>query len=196
MTNRIPRFMLLQILDQEVYGLLSDLRRIFGGKGMSTDIHMTVRGPYYRPIKQEIMEKSQREIEMSLPFIIHGIGIFKNPQERVVYIKAQGATITKILWKPDFPKKEYNSNPHISLYRGSDNGRAKAIYDFLSNRTDLEFACHKVNLIEYCSKQSEMYEKNESAASELPNSAPAYSDIIVKAKQMMTEYEEQAYISR
>ena len=52
------RFVLLEITDPEISGLLLALRMIFTGKKQPlTNIHLTVRGPYRRKIQETSLRK-------------------------------------------------------------------------------------------------------------------------------------------
>ena len=154
MSTVSPQFLFLKPMDPEVCHLLASLYRIFNGKSLKTEIHITVRGPCYQPISQEYVNQLQDSIKQS-PILIHGIGMFRNPGETVVFIKADSKELKAAMRKPDFPKKHYRPVPHISLYRGSDLERAQAVSRFLE-REDLGFVCHEFDLFVQEYKQLEL----------------------------------------
>lgn len=152
----MKRFLFLEILDPEVHALINGLRREFGQKESSSNLHITVRGPYTKPIPQKSIERFQRIMSDDI-LLIHGVGVFKNEDTYVVYIKINSDTLKGIWWKPDYPIKDYGFNPHISLYIGDDKELANAIYEFL-RAEDLKLLCREFQLAPYVSKQEQMFE--------------------------------------
>lgn len=149
------KFLFLEILDPEINGLLSGLRKEFAEGISESSIHITVRGPYSRLIRDEEIDKCRRILDNE-PILLHGIGIFDNPEEYVVYMRVLGERLSKIWWKPDFPKSKHGFNPHISLYRGTDGILANKIEDFLKKES-LKLLCMNYRLTPYTSKQTEMF---------------------------------------
>ena len=149
------KFLFLEFLDPAINGLLLRLRREFTGEDLSSSIHVTVRGPYKSSIKDSVVRRFQRLLEGE-PILIHGIGMFANPSEFVVYIKVSSERLRRIWWKPDYPKSKYGLNPHISLYRGSDGALAEKISNFL-DAEGLKLICTEFRLTPYTSKQTELF---------------------------------------
>ena len=153
--KRLQRFLLLEFLDSNINGLLSGLRRQFSDRNYSTDIHITVRGPYSGGISGEIIRRYQ-SILSDKPLQIYGIGTFSNPGESVVYIKvAETRELRKICWKRDYPKK-FGFTPHISLYRGPDAQLAEVIRDFLCQE-DIKLTCDRFRFTPFASRQEDMF---------------------------------------
>lgn len=154
-TKSSQKFLFLEFLDPAINGLLLRLRREFTGEDPMSGIHVTVRGPYKGRIRESAVKRFQRLLEGE-PILIHGIGMFSNPDEFVVYIKVSSDRLRRIWWKPDYPKNQYGINPHISLYRGCDKVLAEKIRCFL-NAEGLSLVCTDFRLTPYTSKQSELF---------------------------------------
>ena len=154
-TKSSQKFLFLEFLDPAINGLLLRLRHEFTGENPMSSIHVTVRGPYKGRIRESAVRRFQRLLEGE-PILIHGIGMFTNPDEFVVYIKVYSERLRRIWWKPDFPKSQYGINPHISLYRGNDKVLAEKIQRFL-NAEGLNLVCTDFRLTPYTSKQSELF---------------------------------------
>ncbi|WP_405226858.1 2'-5' RNA ligase family protein [Lentisalinibacter sediminis] len=150
-----PRFLFLEFLDPEINALLWGLRREFGEGQASSDIHITVRGPYDRNISREEIRSLQRTLDAH-PILIHGAGIFHNPGSSVVFLRVKSDSLKDIWWKPDFPIEKFGFNPHITIYKGSDPQLAQKIYDFLREES-LALVCHEFRLSPYVSKQSDLF---------------------------------------
>ena len=105
-------------------------------------MHVTLRGPYVRRIRPEVLEKS-RETLCSDTLQISGIGRFSKP-EQVVFLRVDSENLRKVCWKPDYPKKD-GYQPHISLYRGRDAAFADRAARFLAHEA-LEFSCTEYRL--------------------------------------------------
>ena len=150
-----PNFIFLEFLDSEINALLSGLRHEFGNSETETDIHITVRGPYYKRISKKDITKYERII-CDDPILIHGVDIFRNRTENIVYIRVHSNSLKKIWWKPDFPINEFGFNPHISLHRTPDVEFAKTILDFLK-KENMKLICHEFRLIPFASKQGDFF---------------------------------------
>lgn len=114
------------INDIEIYSLLMNLRNILNNKTFLSEVHITIKGPQ----KSFSDKKSRTELlKNEHPIYINDVGMFSNNGVYVVYLKVQCKAIKGHMWqKPDY-KDEYN--PHITIYKGSDNCKAYKIRDFL-----------------------------------------------------------------
>lgn len=185
-----PRFICLELLDPEVHALLNGLMHEFGGQPGGRCIHITVRGPYYRTISVDAIEGFQKVLEQ-YPILIHGAGLFTNPDEFIVYTKVYSENLKQVWRKPDYPIKEYGFNPHLTLYKGQDGGLAKEIYSFLE-KENLKLLCYKFRLTTYVSKQAELFPEEEPLRNqhflEQSNWRLIYPDILQRAENVVSNY--------
>ena len=183
-------FIFLQFLDAEINALLSGLMREFGGSKTESNIHITVRGPYPSRISEEDIAKFERIVRDD-PILIHGIDVFRNQTENVVYIRVHSASLRKIWWKPDFPVEKFGFNPHISLHKTSDREFAKTIMDFLKNE-DIKLICHDFRLIPFASKQGDLFPLDPAPRDlhfrELSNRRLIRPDILCRAANVVEKY--------
>jgi len=191
-----PRFIFLEFQDPEIHALLKGLMREFGSSPSSGRIHITVRGPYYRRIAAVEVERFEKIIQKD-PILIQGAGLFSNPEEFVVYIKVWSQSLKRIWWKPSYPIKQFGFNPHITLYKGPDEGLAKEIYTFLK-KEDLGLLCHNFRLITFISKQAELFSDEklprERHFLELSNRRLVRPDILQRAANVVSRYNKRMQI--
>lgn len=146
------RFILLELTDPELSGLLLGLRIIFTGKKEQlSNIHLTIRGPYNRKVPQNLLERWEQIIANDV-LEIRNVGMFASLDGYVIYLGVHAKNLEKIWHKPDYPIKKFGFNPHITLYSGRDLGHAKRILEFLNNEK-LDFKTNKFQLVEYVSGQ-------------------------------------------
>ena len=186
----LRRFLFLEFLDPEINALLTCLQRAFGDNENNTGIHITVRGPYYSSISGKHIEKFERIVQRD-PILIHGIGMFRNPEKNVVFIRVHSDALKNIWWKPDYPRSQYGFNPHISLYRTSDVDLASVIVNFL-DKEGIKLICHDFRLVMFSSKQGELFPfrtvPTMRSFPELSNRLLVRSDIVQRAAKLMEEY--------
>lgn len=146
-------FVFLEIRDADICELLNSLRSIFNQRNFKSGIHVTLRGPYVKPISEAKLADWFNKIRAH-SILIANVGMFENESESVVYLKVSTANNSKslsgITRKFDFPKSKFNFNPHITLYVGNDKILAHKIYDFL-RRENIELVCHSFELSVYAS---------------------------------------------
>lgn len=194
MNNDFPRekkfFLLLELLDPTINDLLFRLRHEFTKGSLSSDIHVTIRGPYRKKITPDTITKLGQVLD-SDPILIQGIGMFENTDEYVVYIKASADRLTEVCWKPDFPKRTYGCIPHITLYRGDDKELAEKVLDFL-NKEPIKLICRNFKLTSYTSKQPELFTLNRKTFEQnlhlSPNEYQVKPDIILRAANLVRSH--------
>ena len=152
---KLKQFLFLEFLDPEINGLLCGLRAAFSDEERYTNIHITVRGPYSKTISREKL-KTFSTLPGNEPLLVHGIGMFQNQGNYVVYIRVWSKWLNKLWWKPDYPIEKYGFNPHISLYIGSDRILAEEIENFLK-KEDLKLLCRDFRIAPFTSRQTEMF---------------------------------------
>ena len=182
--------MFLEFIDPEVNALLSGLQRVFGKPKKTSNIHITVRGPYSAELSENEIERFNNIVRED-PILIHGIGMFRNSEENVVFIRVTSNALKKIWWKPDFPKKQFGFNPHISLHKTTNLEYAEVISNFLSEE-DIKLICHRFRLVNYFSRQGELFPSNPTPRSddfrELANRQLIRPDILLRASRVVEAY--------
>ena len=190
MNKQSRNFIFLQFLDAEINALLSGLMREFGNSKTESNIHITVRGPYSRRISEKDIAKFERIVRGDT-ILIHGIDVFRNQTENVVYIRVRSDSLKKIWWKPDFPKEKFGFNPHISLHKTPDMEFAKTITDFLKNE-DIKLICHDFRLVPFASKQGDFFPLDPAPRDlhfrELSNRRLVRPDILYRAANVVQKY--------
>ena len=190
-----PNFIFLEFLDPEINTLLSGLKHEFGNSEAGNDIHITIRGPYYRRISREDIAKYEHIVRDD-PILIHGVDIFQNHKENVVYIRVRSDSLKKIWWKPDFPVKEFGFNPHITLHKTCDIEFARTISDFLKEE-DIKLICRDFRLVPFASKQGDFFpldpEPRDRHFRELSNRGLVHPDILHRAANVVEEYRKRTY---
>ena len=106
------------------------MREVAVGHEKSGRNHVTIRGPYTEPIRPSQVSRYQRLLS-SAPLLLEGVDTFQAVGRHFVYLKVHHPRLRQIWWKPDYPVAKYGFNPHITLYEGPDQLRAKAFVDFL-----------------------------------------------------------------
>jgi hypothetical protein len=184
------RFVLLELTDPEISGLLLGLRIIFTGKKEQlSNIHLTARGPYSSKISRKLLEKWSQIIANDV-LEIGNVGMFSNPDGYIIYLGVYAENLKEIWHKPDYPIKKYGFNPHITLYYGSDLNYAKRILAFLSNE-NLNFKTHQFQLVEYVSGQKGLIHHHRIADKDFPNlisEGKIKPGILQRAKRAVREY--------
>lgn len=148
-------FLFLEFKDSHIEAFLSRLREIFGEERHTSRIHITVRGPYSSAISPKKIKDWKTQLG-DQGIVIQGTGRFKNKKECVVYLKIQCKNLKKIWYKPEYP--EYN--PHISIYRGSDQKLADDIYEFLK-RVNIKLICNDYELTTFVHKQELIFKHSD-----------------------------------
>ncbi len=144
-------FLFVILGDDEIVNLLTELRRIFYNNPKTSPIHITLRGPAKHPIEAPTLREAIAEIKQT-PILINGAGIFEVQNIKYVYLKARSPYIEKYMFKPDFPKKLFNANPHITLFESTNSELANRVRNFL-NREIKPLYCHEFEISSHLSRQ-------------------------------------------
>lgn len=151
------KFVLLEIVDPEISGLINGIREVLMPGGFRTSVHLTLRGPY---ASNERIENSDVERWNSLlrtaPITLDGIGVFHNEGRHILFIKVHHENLKKIWWKPDFPVGEYGFNPHITLYSGRERMLVEKVAEFLKEEK-LSLLSTRFKLATHASKQEDLF---------------------------------------
>lgn len=151
-------FVLLEIVDPEISGLINGIRETLMPDGFRTSVHLTIRGPYEPSEKIEDDElKKWSKLLSAGPIVLDGIGAFHNSDRHILFIKVSHENLRKIWWKPDFPIEKYGFNPHITLYEGDNWILVDKVSEFLKNEK-LSLLTNKFRLNIYTSKQEDLFD--------------------------------------
>lgn len=183
-------FLFLEIRDSEICTLLHQLRYCFNKKPSKSNIHITVRGPYKNELKLDDTERFQKIMEGDT-IRIGDVGRFDNSDTSVVFLRIASQHLGKIWWKPDYPKRKYGFNPHISLYSGKDKILADHIFDFLKSES-LYLDTRQFELTKYVSNQfcliSEGRQKFEKHFLRLILNKKVKGDILTRAQAVVDSH--------
>lgn len=106
-----------------------DLLRFLGEPDSIRFSHITLRGPYKRPLPRSYIRRINDDPRYHWSVELTGpIKFFSNLQS-TVSIGVNLHSLTDLLYKPDFP----NGSPHITLYDGKNRAFAEDIFDLLKD---------------------------------------------------------------
>ncbi len=194
-SDLVRYFVFLEICDADICELLNELRSVFNQKKFKLGIHVTLRGPYVKPIDQNNLNEWFHKIKDS-SILIANAGIFENEAESVVYLSVSTAQNSKnlsaITRKFDYPKNRFNFNPHVTLYAGKDKALARKIYEFL-HKEQIELVCHTFELAVYASNlQAELFPEPRppmhGEISSLISMRKISPEILVRARQLVEQH--------
>lgn len=154
----MQRFLFLEITDRDINYLLSGIETEITGNRPERATHLTIRGPYKRKIDQKTIDWCKEEMKGAV-LRIEGVGRFSNPAEEVVYFEVDSPAVRRIWWKPDFPIRDYDFNPHISIYRGGSTELADKIQRFFEHE-NIALNCAEFKLVTHVSKQVELFPRD------------------------------------
>ncbi len=122
-------------IEDERLSAALDLIRFFAQPGHFRRTHITVRGPYTRPLSKAVVKKMEKRFLEDARYLeIIGVGSFFFGNERVgpgqntVILRCEIPGIRDIWNKPDYQK----GAPHITVYDGESRSFANLIRDTLN----------------------------------------------------------------
>ena len=124
-------FVFLEFLEARVESTLSGLRdALQPWKKSKSPVHVTVRGPY----RTEPDYKHLQE----LAGVFHGQGVrilgsgyFSHGKSYSIFLRAESAVFRELWWKPDFPGKDTDIQPHVTIFESNDRESAFQVLNFL-----------------------------------------------------------------
>ncbi|WP_225757290.1 hypothetical protein [Cardiobacterium sp. Marseille-Q4385] len=126
--------LVLDIKNDEINSLFEGLREGYSN-AIPSSPHITIQGPRNK-FKKSIIYKAKK--------IIRGISIKINDLDIIEYknlyfciLKVNAPALEKVWDKPDFPKKIFGFNPHITLYKG-DKVIAEEVKKLIKSKNKLE----------------------------------------------------------
>jgi 2'-5' RNA ligase len=152
-------FVFLEISDPEISALIYGIRAVAMTSPPKTAPHITVRGPYARPVSRKELLRYGRILSPH-PVVLEGIGAFQSGDRTTVYMKVQHPYLRQIWWKPDYPIKEFGFNPHVTLYEGKDADRAGRLQVFL-RREDIKLLTSDFSVSPYVSDHKDLFPRAE-----------------------------------
>jgi 2'-5' RNA ligase len=152
-------FVFLEISDAEIGALIYGIRAVAMTSPAKSAPHITVRGPYSRPVSRKEILRYGR-ILSSRPVVLEGIGAFQSGDRITVYMKVQHPNLRQIWWKPDYPIKEFGFNPHLTLYEGKDADRANRLQIFL-RREGIKLLTSEFSVSPYVSDHKDLFPQTE-----------------------------------
>lgn len=149
------RFIFLEFTNPRVRSFLTSLRAVLEGEEPTLPAHITIRGPYQETPNKKIIAKLSEEL-LGHGVVIGGAGVFPTRLGFSVYLKVQSPVFDALWWKPDFPKGEFEIQPHVTVFETKDSSSAKEVERFL--RTErIEIFTLGLQLSIYESKQRELF---------------------------------------
>lgn len=195
-TNLTKYFVFLEICDADICELLNSLRSVFNNKIFKSGIHITLRGPYIKPVNEIDMDSWFQRISAN-SILIANAGKFESEQETIIYLGVSTSKNSKnlsvITRKFDYPKNKFDFNPHITLYAGKDKVLAEKIFQFL-RKEQIELVCHKFALSIYASNpQAELFPQEKPSIkgeiSSLISLRKINPEILVRARRLIEEHQ-------
>lgn len=124
-------FVFLEFLESRVEGTLRELRdALQPWKQSKSPVHVTVRGPYKAEPDYENLRALASDVKGQGVRII-GAGYFSHGRTFSVFLRAESAVFREIWWKPDFPLKSGDMQPHVTVFESNDRESAFQVLNFL-----------------------------------------------------------------
>lgn len=189
--SRERHFLLLEITDPQVSGLLLAIRNIFSGENeWGTNIHLTVRGPVTKPFDRRAVEAWTERIRHDT-LRIGNVGVFDNSNEFVVYLEICSKNLRSISYKPHFPKTKVGFNPHLTIYKGRDSFLGYLVKQFLVSE-NLRLSTTHFRLVPYTSGELPLERvtppKDERAFQTLIEAGIVRKGILRRGRRLMKQY--------
>jgi hypothetical protein len=156
-------FVFLEITDPDVDALICGIRAMASSSPPKTAPHVTIRGPYNRPIPQPQLRRYEHLL-LRDPVVLEGIGTFQVGERTTVYLKVQHPKLRQVWWKPDYPIGKFGFNPHVTLYEGHDAQRARQLAEFLK-REGLKLLTWSFSVSAHVSDHKDMFPQAQCADS-------------------------------
>lgn len=149
-------FVFLEFLESRVESTLRDLRdALQPWKRSSSPIHVTVRGPYkLEPDFDHLKELADGVSGQGVRII--GSGQFSHGKTFSVFLRAESAVFRELWWKPDFPAKHAQMQPHVTLFESNDRESAMQVANFLK-AARISIHTTSIQLSVFSSRQSDMF---------------------------------------
>lgn len=148
-------FVFIEPRDPEIIAFFNCFRDTVGSKDSRKPVHVTLQGPRKRAPTVGQVEDWHQQLE-GAPLFIGNPGMFENSNEAVVFLRVEHPRLRSLWYKRDFPVSKFGSNPHISVYRGSNQELAHNIFEFLK-KVRVELLCWDFAITVYTAKQRPLF---------------------------------------
>lgn len=181
-------FVFLRITDPEISALISGIRAVAMAVPPKSGPHITIRGPYSRPVPR-IQIIRYGKVLASHPLVLEGVDRFQASDHSTVYLKVQHPKLLQVWWKPDYPTKVFGFNPHLTLYEGSDVGRAQSLLTFLRGE-GIKLLTSEFAISPYVSDHEDLFpqaERREHLFLKLINRGLVRADVLDRLERVLRE---------
>ncbi|OWU65760.1 MAG: hypothetical protein CBB60_003025 [Armatimonadetes bacterium Cent15-Ar3] len=153
----MAHFVFLEFLDPRVTEVLEELRSALQPwKRSRSPMHVTVRGPYQSLPENNLLLQLSDGIRGQGVRII-GSGYFSYGKgEFAVFLRAESAVFRELWWKPDFPVKPDDIEPHVTVFESNDRTSAQLVYNFL-RAARISILTYSVQLSVYSTGQQDLF---------------------------------------
>lgn len=149
-------FVFLEFLEPRVEGTLRQLRdALRPWKQSKSPVHVTVRGPYRTEPDFEHLRALASGIKGQGVRIL-GAGYFSHGRQFSVFLRAESAVFRELWWKPDFPTRIDEIQPHVTVFESEDRQSALMALNFLK-AARISILATSVQLSVYSSTQSDLF---------------------------------------
>ena len=168
-------FVFLEFLESRVEGALRDLRdALQPWKKSKSPVHVTVRGPYKTKPDNKLLRKLASGVRGEEVRIL-GAGYFTHGQSFSVFLRAESDFFRNLWWKPDFPAKIDEIQPHITVFESKDLKSALDVLKFLEDAT-ISIRTTSVQLSVFKSGQPDLF--NTCPVNDIPPNVHPSSNIV------------------
>ncbi len=151
----MPYFVFLEFFDRHVSSFLNELRTALHPRGRASPVHVTLRGPYVEPPDPDQL-RSLRGRLRGHGVQIAGAGEFSTPNGYAVFLRARSIVFQELWWKPDYPIRGKQIEPHITLFESEDKTSADIVLRFLRT-APISILAYNVDLSIYTSRQGSLF---------------------------------------
>ena len=168
-------FVFLEFLESRVEGTLRELRdALQPWKQSKSPVHVTVRGPYRTEPDFEHLRELASGVKGQGVRII-GAGHFTHGRTISVFLRAESAVFRELWWKPHFPAKAGDMQPHVTLFESNDRESALQVLNFLK-AARISIHTTSVQLSVFASGQPDLF--GTTPVDEVPPNAHLKRDIV------------------
>jgi hypothetical protein len=168
-------FVFLEFLQPRVEGTLRELRdALQPWKQSKSPVHVTVRGPYRTEPDYEHLRTLASGVKGRGVRII-GAGYFAHGQTFSVFLRAESAVFRELWWKPDFPARSGDIQPHVTIFESTDRESALQVLNFLK-AARISIHTTSVQLSVFASGQPDLF--GTRPVDEVPPNAHLRRDIV------------------
>jgi hypothetical protein len=137
-----PSFYVIYPFSENVRIFINAIR-VLAEENQRTQVHITVRGPYYKRLSQA-KENEYSSIIKGEEIIVKGVANFFESNQNTVFFEFKENENLRKIWK----KTTYlEYNPHITIYDGKDKAFAHELFDIL--KQDFKSFSFSVNEISW-----------------------------------------------